>query len=57
LDKDVAAELGITAQEAARWRKRFLAVGMVGLEKDTRESRNRKPAAGEANMAPLTTNQ
>ncbi len=33
-DKDVAGELGITAQKAARWRKRFLALGMVGLEKD-----------------------
>jgi len=33
-DKDIAAELGITAQKASRWRKRFLALGMVGLEKD-----------------------
>ena len=33
-DKDVAAELRITAQKAARWRKRFLALGMAGLEKD-----------------------
>src|SRR5258708_30348524 len=33
-DKDIAAELGITAQKAARWRQRFLALGMAGLEKD-----------------------
>ena len=33
-DKDVAAELGITAQKVERWRKRFLALGMAGLEKD-----------------------
>jgi transposase len=33
-DKEVAAELGITAHKVARWRKRFLAAGMVGLEKD-----------------------
>jgi len=33
-DKDVAAELGISAQKVARWRKRFLALGMAGLEKD-----------------------
>ncbi len=33
-DKDIAAELGITAQKAARWRKRFLALGMAGLERD-----------------------
>ena len=28
-DKDVAAELGISAQKVARWRKRFLALGMA----------------------------
>jgi transposase len=33
-DKDIAAELEITAHKAARWRKRFLAAGMAGLEKD-----------------------
>lgn len=33
-DKDIAADLGITAQKVARWRKRFLALGMGGLEKD-----------------------
>ena len=33
-DKDVATELGITGQKVARWRKRFLALGMAGLEKD-----------------------
>jgi hypothetical protein len=33
-DKDIAADLGITAQKAARWRKRFLALGMAGLDKD-----------------------
>src|ERR1017187_553650 len=32
-DKDVAAELGITAQKVARWRKRFLVWGRVGWEK------------------------
>ena len=33
-DQDIAAELEITAHKAARWRKRFLATGMAGLEKD-----------------------
>src|SRR5580658_5024366 len=33
-DKDVAADLGITAHKVARWRKRFLALGIAGLEKD-----------------------
>jgi len=33
-DKEVAAELGITAHKAARWRTRFLDLGMAGLEQD-----------------------
>src|SRR6202050_4203385 len=33
-DKDVAAELGISGQKAAAWRRRFLVLGMAGLEKD-----------------------
>jgi transposase len=37
-DKEVAEELGITAHKVARWRKRFLASGMAGLEKDAPRS-------------------
>jgi len=33
-DLEIAAELGITNQKAARWRKRFLKAGLPGLEKD-----------------------
>lgn len=33
-DLEIAAELGITNQKAARWRKRFLEAGLPGLEKD-----------------------
>lgn len=33
-DKQIAAELGITPEKAARWRKRFLERGLPGLEKD-----------------------
>lgn len=33
-DLEIAAELGITNQKAGRWRKRFLEVGLPGLEKD-----------------------
>ena len=33
-DKQIAGELGITPEKAARWRNRFLEVGAVGLEKD-----------------------
>jgi transposase len=33
-DLEIAAELGIGNQKAARWRKRFLQMGLAGLEKD-----------------------
>lgn len=33
-DKRIAAELGITPEKAARWRKRFLERGLPGLAKD-----------------------
>ena len=33
-DKEIAAELGITAHKAARWRQRFLDTGIAGLAKD-----------------------
>jgi transposase len=33
-DLEIAAELGMSNQKAARWRKRFLKMGMAGLEKD-----------------------
>ena len=33
-DLEIAAEIGISNQKAARWRKRFLKLGLLGLEKD-----------------------
>jgi transposase len=33
-DKEIAEELGISVQKAARWRARFLETGVSGLEKD-----------------------
>jgi transposase len=33
-DLEIAAELNITNQKSARWRKRFLQLGLAGLEKD-----------------------
>jgi transposase len=33
-DLEIASELGISNQKAARWRKRFLKVGLSGLKKD-----------------------
>jgi transposase len=52
-DKDVAAELGITAQKAARWRKRFLALGMAGLEKDAPRP-GRTPSISAAKVKRVT---
>lgn len=33
-DKEIAAELGVSVQKAARWRARYLELGSIGLEKD-----------------------
>ena len=33
-NKEIASELGITPEKASRWRKRYLKLGLVGLEKD-----------------------
>jgi len=33
-NKQIAAELKITPEKAARWRKRYLELGLAGLEKD-----------------------
>jgi len=42
-DKEIAAELGISVQKAARWRARFLESGVAGLEKDA-PRRGRTPS-------------
>jgi transposase len=33
-DLEIAVQVGISNQKAARWRKRFLKMGLAGLEKD-----------------------
>jgi len=33
-DLEIAVQVGISNQKAARWRKRFLEMGLAGLEKD-----------------------
>jgi transposase len=48
-DKEVAEELGITAHKVARWRQRFLATGMAGLEKDAPRS-GRTPSISAAQV-------
>ena len=42
-NKQIAAELNITPEKAARWRKRYLQHGLAGLEKDA-PRRGRKPS-------------
>jgi transposase len=37
-DLEIAAEIGISNQKAARWRKRFLQFGLAGLERDAPRS-------------------
>jgi transposase len=44
-DKEIAGELGMTPKKVSRWRKRFLALGLSGLEKDAPRS-GRKPKIG-----------
>jgi transposase len=45
-DKDIASELGITPEKAARWRNRFLNGGLAALQKDApRPGRPRTVAA------------
>jgi transposase len=42
-DKEIAAGMAITPKKVSRWRKRFLALGVAGLEKDApRPGRNPK---------------
>jgi DNA-binding CsgD family transcriptional regulator len=47
-DKEIAAELAITAHKAARWGNRYLDLGWAGLEKDAHRVR----AARRASSAP-----
>src|SRR5260370_39041471 len=44
-DKEIADVMAITPKKASRWRKRFLALGVPGLEKDAPPP-GRKPAIG-----------
>ena len=47
-DLEIAVEIGISNQKAARWRKRFLKSGLAGLEKDA-------PRPGRTPSIPKTT--
>ena len=44
-DKEIADVMAVTPKKASRWRKRFLALGVAGLEKDAPRP-GRKPTIG-----------
>jgi transposase len=58
-DIEIAAELGISNQKAARWRKRFLEAGLAGLERDaSRPGRTPSiPAATVQQVVRMTTQE
>ncbi len=51
MNKDIAVELATDQQTAARWRRRFAAHGLAGIEKDARRG-GRKPTKRDR-LAPL----
>ena len=58
-DKEIAARMVITPKKVSRWRKRFLALGMAGLQKDAPRP-GRKPKIGtrlRQRVVTMTTRQ
>ena len=58
-DKEIAAVLAIPPKRVSRWRKRFLALGVEGLQKDAPRP-GRKPTIGmrlRKRVVTLTTRQ
>ena len=47
---DIAAQLAVTPEKAARWRNRFLSKGLAGLEKDAPRP-GRTPSIAKATVA------
>jgi transposase len=58
-DKEIARQLGMTPKKVSRWRKRFLALGLPGLEKDApRPGRRRTIGARQIQrVVEMTTRQ
>lgn len=48
-DKAIADAMGLTAKKVSRWRKRFLTMGLAGLEKDAPRS-GRKPTISSSRI-------
>ena len=58
LDKDIAAELGVTREKVARWRRRFLEIGIAALRKDApRPGRPRTVPESKVNLVVAKTTQ
>src|SRR6202046_3768649 len=58
-DLDIAGHMGITPKKVSRWRKRFLALGVPGLQKDAPRP-GRKPTIGarlRKRVVTMTTRQ
>jgi transposase len=57
-DQQIAAALGITRQKAGRWRKRFLQLGLAGIQKDApRPGRKKKLADAQVRAIVHKTTQ
>ena len=57
-NKQITAELNLTPEKAARWRKRYLQLGLAGLEKDApRPGRKPRITAYLKNHGTLETAQ
>ena len=56
-NKQIADELNLTPEKAARWRKRYLQLGLAGLEKDAprpgRKPRITAKCQGRSKFGPL----
>jgi hypothetical protein len=58
-DKEIAVSMAITPKKVSRWRKRFLALGVPGLQKDAHRP-GRKPTIGarlRKGVVTMTTRQ
>jgi hypothetical protein len=51
-DLEIAARMAITPKKVSRWRKRFLVLGVAGLQKDAHRP-GRKPTIGPLGIFPI----
>src|SRR5438046_893741 len=53
-DKEIAARMSMTAKKVSRWRRRFLALGVAGVQKDAPPP-GRQPSIGAGPRQRLVT--